>query len=324
MVVRLRDGLFVLFCGVLCPFAAWAQSPGPDKPLRWIVPFPPGGIADLLARLIATPLGPALGQTVVVENRPGAGGTIGATLVAKGGPDSNFLLIAGQSVPTAPSLYKDLPFDPFKEIAPVVQIGSTPQVLVVAAGHPAKSVKDLLDMARANPGKLNYASVGNGSMQQLSALMLSRDAGVQVMHIPYKGTPEIVAATLGGMVDFMFDNLQSSQAAIRAGKLRALAFATRERDPRFAQVPTMIESGFPNFLVSTWNAVWTTAATPAERQARIETEIRRIIGNPEISAAIEKAGISVTNVGARELRRIAEQEAAHWARLLKEAGIMPQ
>jgi tripartite-type tricarboxylate transporter receptor subunit TctC len=314
-----------LLAAAACSASAWAQAPAPQgKNVRWIVPFPPGGVADILARIISAQLGPALGQTVVVENRSGAGGMIGAEVVAKGTPDGSLLLIAGQTIPTGPSLYKNLPFSPFRDLAPIAQVGSTPNVLVVGADHPAKSVKDLVEMAKANPGKLNYASVGNGSLQQLGAELFKRDAGVSVVHVPFKGGPELVAVTITGTVDFSFDNLTSAQSAIQSGKLRALAFATREREPAFPTVPTMIESGYPNFLVSTWMGTWTTGGSPPERVARLENEIRRIISMPETAIAIQKTGVRISNLGSRDLGRIVEEDAALWDRILKAAGIRPE
>ena len=307
---------------------AWSQAPAAslssEKAVRWIVPFPPGGIADILARIISAQLSPALGQTVVVENRAGAGGMIGAEIVAKGTPDGNLLVIAGQTIPTGPSLSKNLAFSPFRDLAPLVQVGSTPNVLVVGADHPAKSVKDLVDMAHANPGKLNYASVGNGSLQQLGAELFKRDTGIQVVHVPFKGGPELVAVTITGTVDFSFDNLTSAQSALLGGRLRALAFSTREREPAFPNVPTMIESGYPNFLVSTWMGTWTTGGTPPERVARLEGEIRKIVSQPGTIAAIQKTGVRVSNLGSRDLARIVDDEAAQWDRILKAAGILPQ
>lgn len=311
---------------------AWSQAPATlpasagftGKIVRWIVPFPPGGVADITARILSAQLGPAIGQSIVVENRAGAGGMIGAEVVAKGTPDGNLLLIAGQSVPTAPSLYKNLSFSPFRDLAAIAQVGATPNLLLVGANHPTKSVKDLVDMARANPGKLNYGSVGAGSLQQLGAELFKRDTGVAVVHVPYKGSAELSAALITGTVDFSFDNLTGSQSHLQSGRLRPLAFATREREPAFPNVPTMIESGYPNFLVSTWMGTWTTGGSPPERVAQFEREIRRIIALPDTTAAIQKTGLKISNLGSRDLARIVEEEAAQWDRILKAAGIQPQ
>lgn len=300
----------------------WAQAP--SKPMRWIVPFSPGGITDVLARLISVQLQPGLGQIIVVENRVGAGGMIAAEVVAKGPPDGSLLLIGGPIIPTAPSLYKSLPFDPLRDLAPVAQIGSAANVLVVAPGHAAKSVRELVEMARRSPGKLNYASTGNGSVLQLSAEMLKRDTGTFIVQIPYRGSPEAVTAVLSGQVDFLFDNMVASLPQILGGKLRALAVTSRERDPALPAVPTMLESGFPGFVISTWNGVWTTGGTPATQVARLDAELRKVLAMPEVVATVNKTGVRVNYLGSADMARIINEEAAHWAGVLKFAGVKPE
>lgn len=313
-----------IVCALLLAVAGnvWAQAP--SKTIRWIVPFPPGGITDVLARLISVHLQPLLGQTIVVENRVGAGGMIAAGVVAKGPPDGSLLLIAGQIIPTAPSLYKKLPFDPLRDLAPVVQVGSAAQVLVVAPNHPAKSVKDLVQMARRSPGRLNYASTGNGSVLQLSAEMFKRETKTFIVQIPYRGSPEAVTAVISGEVDFLFDNMVASLPQVQGGKLRALAVTSRERESAIPNVPTMVESGFPDFVIATWNGVWTTGGTPTAAVARLEAELRKVLAMPDVIASINKAGVRVTNLGSRELDKIIRDEAAHWGAVLKFAGVAPQ
>jgi tripartite-type tricarboxylate transporter receptor subunit TctC len=312
-----------IVCVLLLMGAGSVAAQAPAKTIRWIVPFPPGGITDVLARLISVHLQPALGQPIVVENRVGAGGMIAAELVAKGPADGSLLLIAGQIIPTAPSLYKHLPFDALRDLAPVVQVGSAAQVLVVAANHPASSVKDLVQAARRSPGRLNYASTGNGSVLQLSAEMFKRETRTFIVQIPYRGSPEALAAVMTRQVDFMFDNMVASLPQIRGGKIRALAVTTRERDPAIPDVPTMIESGFPEFLITTWNGIWTTAGTPPAVTARLESELRKVLAMPELAALIQKAGVRVTNLGSVELAKIIREEAAHWEGVLKFAGVNP-
>ena len=311
-------------CALLLVVAGnvWAQAP--SKTIRWIVPFPPGGITDVLSRLISVHLQPLLGQTIVVENRAGAGGMIAAGVVAKGPADGSMLLIAGQIIPTAPSLYRNLPFDPLRDLAPVAQVGAAAQVLVVAPNHAAKSVKDLVQMARRSPGKLNYASTGNGSVLQLSAEMFKIETKTFILQIPYRGSPEAVTAVMTGEVDFLFDNMVASLPQIKGGKLRALAVTSRQREPAIPNVPTMVESGFPDFVLATWNGVWTTGGTPPAVVARLETELRKVIAMPEVVASINKTGVKVTNLGSRELAKIIQDEAAHWAGVLKYAGVKPQ
>ena len=312
-----------LLCAALlaaAPAIAFAQA----KPLRWIVPFPPGGVADITARILSQQLSPAIGQPIVIEHRTGAGGIIGAGAVAKGPPDGNMLLIAGQSVPTAPSLYKDLTFNPFKDLAPVVQIGATPNLLVVGASHPARTVRELVDMAKAQPGKLNYATVGRGSLQQLGGELFKRDSGIQVVQVPFKGGQDLVLAVVSGTVDFALDNMTTALSHLKSGKLRPLAIAMRERDPMFPDLPTMAEAGYPNVLVTTWQAVWTTAGTPPERVAQFERELRRILTQPDTIAQIQKTGLKVSNVPGKEFARMLEEEHALWDKVLKAAGIQPE
>ena len=315
-------GRMVCALSILSAGNAWSQATA--KPIRWIVPFSPGGITDVLARVIAVQLQPGLGQMVVVENRVGAGGMIAAEVVAKGPADGSLLLIGGPIIPTAPSLYKSLPFDPLRDLAAVAQIGSAANVLVVAPNHAAKSVKDLVEMARRSPGKLNYASTGNGSVLQLSAEMLKRDTKTFIVQIPYRGSPEAVTAVLGGQVDFLFDNMVASLPQIMGGKLRALAVTSRERDPSVPTVPTMIESGFPDFVIATWNGIFTTGGTPAAQVARLDAEVRKVLAIPDVVATINKTGVRVNYLGAAEMGRIVKEEAAHWAGVLKFAGVNPE
>jgi len=311
-------------CALLLLAAANVSAQAPAKTIRWIVPFPPGGITDVLARLLSVQLQPGLGQTIVVENRVGAGGMIAAEVVAKGPPDGSLLLIGGPIIPTAPSLYKSLPFDPLRDLAPVAQIGSAANVLVVAPSHAAKSVKELVEMARRGPGKLNYASTGNGSVLQLSAEMFKRDTKTFIVQIPYRGSPEAVTAVLGGQVDFLFDNMVASLPQILGGKLRALAVTSRERDPSIPGVPTMIESGFPDFVIATWNGIFTTGGTPAAQVARLDAEVRKVLAMPDVVATINKTGVRVNYLGAADMARIVKDEAAHWAAVLKYAGVNPE
>jgi len=307
---------------LMCTTHLWAQAPA--KTIRWIVPFPPGGITDVLARLISVRMQTGLGQPIVVENRPGAGGMIGAEIVAKGTPDGSLLFIGGTIVPTAPSLYRKLNFDPLHDLAPVAHVGYSANVLVVAAGHPAKNVKELVDMARSKPGRLNYASIGNGSLLQLAAEELNRDAGVNIVQVPYKGGAEMVAAVITGQVDLSFDNMVQVLPQIKAGKMRALAVTTRTRDRALPDVPTMIESGFKDFEISTWTGVWTTGGTPGETVSRLEGAMRKVLASPEFVAAIQKTGVTITNLGSRDLAKIVVEEAVRWDKVLKFAGVKPE
>jgi tripartite-type tricarboxylate transporter receptor subunit TctC len=319
---RIRAPGALLLAAALLASAGAAHAQG--KTIRWIVPFPPGGITDVLARAVSVRLQPALGQPVVVENRPGAGGMIGAELVARGTPDGSLLIIAGTIIPTAPALYAKLAFDPLKDLAPVAHVGYSANVLVVAADHPAKSAKELVDMARRSPGRLNYASIGNGSLLQLAAEQLKRDTGTFIVQIPYRGGGEMLAAVMTRQVDFVFDNVVQQLPQIQGGKVRALAVTSRARDAALPEVPTMIESGFRDFDITTWTGVWTTGGTPAEAVARLEGEMRKVLASPELLATAQKAGVTITNLGSRELAGVVQQEAVKWDKVLKYAGVKPE
>ncbi len=295
----------------------------PVKPLRIIVTFPPGGIADFSARVIAPKLGEGLGQPVLVENRVGAGGNIGTDWVAKSVPDGHTLLIAVPPNAINVSLYKTLPFDTKKDLAPVALIGSVPNVLVVNAQSPVKSVKDLVDGARSKPGKLNFASNGIGTTIQLSGELFKYHGKFFALHIPYRGAPAAMAALLANDVDFMFDSLSVSLAQIRAGKLRLLAVTTRQRSPLFPDAPTMIESGFKDFDVSGWTGVLTTGGTPAAVIARLEAEVRRVLALSEILSAFEKPGMNVHFAPAREFGTFMDAEIERWGIAVRYSGAQP-
>jgi len=301
--------------------SAFAQA---GKPIRWIVPFPPGGITDVLARVVAVRMQPGIGVPIIVENRPGAGGMLGAEIVAKGTPDGSLLFIGGVIVPTAPSLYAKLSFNPLKDLAPIAHVGYSSNVLVVAADHPAKSVADLVAMARSRPGQLNYASIGNGSVLQLAAEQLKRDSGTNIVQVPYKGGAEMIAAVITRQVDFDFDNAVQVLPQIKGGKMRALAVTSRERDPLLPDVPTMIESGYKDFDITTWTGVWTTGGTPPATVARLESEMRKVLASAEFAAAIQKTGVIITNLSSRDLAKIVETEAVRWDKILKFAGVKPE
>lgn len=321
-----RDFLRATVLGCLLQLAwagaAWGQAS--EKPIRIVVPFPPGGIADLFGRQISAKLQTRPGRSVIVENRSGAGGMIGAALVAKGPPDGTMLLVAGQVIVTAPALYKNLSFDPLSDLVPLVQLGSTPNVLVVGRDHPAKSVRDLVEMARRSPGALNYASVGNGTLLHLAAELLKKETGTQIVKISYRGAPETIPAVMTGQVDFMIDSIAISGPHVIAGKLRALAITGPQRDPSLPHVPTMVEAGFPDFVVTTWNAVWISARTPHATAAQLEKELTSILESPEIVESMKRLGVTVTNLPSRAIAKLVEEESRKWAEVLKYAGVEPE
>ena len=292
----------------------------PSKPIRLIVTFPPGGITDFTARALGPRLSEALGQPVVIENKTGSGGNIGTDFVAKAPPDGHTLLIAAPPNAINVSLYKTLPFDTRKDLAPVALAGYGANVLVVGPRTPVNSVRELVEHARRNPGKLNFASNGNGTSIHLSGELLKYYGKFFAVHIPYRGAPAAMAALLSGDVDFMFDALSISAPQIRAGKIRLLAVTSRERSPMFPDAPTLIESGFPDFEVSGWTGIMTTGGTPQAVIARLEAELRRILSDRETIAAFEKPGMTVSFAGAQEFAEFLDAEIRRWAVAVRHSG----
>jgi tripartite-type tricarboxylate transporter receptor subunit TctC len=317
--VRLVAVIAALLASTLAPSISSGQS-YPSKPIRLIVTFPPGGITDFTARALGPRLSEALGQPVVIENKTGSGGNIGTDFVAKAPPDGHTLLIAAPPNAINVSLYKTLPFDTRKDLAPVALVGSGANVLVVSAKTPVNSVRELVEHARSNPGKLNFASNGNGTSVHLSGELLKYYGKFDAVHVPFRGAPAAMAALLAGDVDFMFDALSISAPQIKAGKIRLLAVTSRERSPMFPEAPTLIESGFPEFEVSGWTGVMTTGGTPAAVVARLEAELRTILSDRELIAAFEKPGMTASFAGARDFARFLEEEINRWAIAVKHSG----
>jgi len=301
-------------------FSTAAPGQYPSKPIRLVVTFPPGGITDFTARALGPRLGEALGQPVIVENRTGSGGNIGTDFVAKSAPDGHTLLVAAPPNAINVSLYKALPFDTKKDLAPVALVGSGANVLVVGPKTPATSVRELIDYARRNPGKLNFASNGNGTSIHLSGELLKYYGKFDAVHVPFRGAPAAMTALLAGDVDFMFDALSISAPQIRAGKIRLLAVTSRERSAMFPDAPTLIESGFSEFEVSGWTGVMTTGGTPQAVIARLEAELRRILSDRELIAAFEKPGMTASFAGARDFARFLDEEIKRWAVAVKHSG----
>ena len=312
----------LLFALLLAPMVAWAQA-YPSKPIRMVVNFPPGGVNDVTARVIAPPLSKALGQPVVIENKPGAGTTIGTDFVAKAAPDGHTVMVAASSTAIVPSLYKTLPYDAKKDLAPVALIGSTTNYLVVGPKTPVKTVAELVEYARRNPGKLNYASSGNGSSTHLSVELMKQQANFYAVHIPYRGVGPAMAALLGGEVDFLFDAGPASIPSIRAGKARLIAVSTRARSPLFPETPTLIESGFPDFDVDSWTGIMTTGGTPQPVVERLAAELQAVVAQPEVVSAFEKLGMSVRYLGVRDFADYYDREIKRWAAAVRFSGAQP-
>lgn len=294
----------------------------PDKTIHFIVPWPPGGAADMMARLIGEGISRELGQSVIVENKPGAGGLIGTEAVARAAPDG-YTLVLGSTGPNsiAGSLYRNLRYDPAKDLAGVTQITELPLLLIVNASLPVNSVRELIDYAKKNPGKLNFGSVGAGTAQHLTSEIFKSKAGLDMVHVPYKGSAPAFTGLVGGEVQMLFDNIPASQAMIKAGKVKAIAISSRNRSPALPDVPTVAESGLPDFHVVAWQNVAVPAGTPAAVVQRLNTEIVKFINTDAMRKRLTDMGANVVgNTPGEETQRIRD-EVAQWGAAVEAAGV---
>ena len=298
----------------------WAQ-PFPTRPIRIVVPFPAGGTTDVLARAAAQKLSESLGQPAVVDNRPGAGGNIGAELVAKAPPDGYTLLMGTVGTHAInPSLYPRMPYDHVRDFAPVILVAGVPNVLVINPALPVNSVAELLAYAKANPGKLNFASSGNGTSIHLSGELFKTMTGVQMAHVPYKGSAPALQDLMGGSVQLMFDNLPSSLALIKAGKLKALAVTSLARAAALPDVPTLAESGLPGFEASSWFGLLAPAGTPQPVIAKLNSEIAKWLASPEAKEKLLAQGAIAAGGTPEDFARHIAAETAKWQKVVKESG----
>ncbi len=309
--------------GIACSPLAFAQSGAayPTKAIRIIVPQSPGASTDLTARLLGQKLSAALGQSVVVDNRPGAGSIIGTDLVAKATPDGYTLLVVASSITLNPTLHKNLPFDPIRDLAPITQLSAFPNVLTVHPAVPVKTVKDLIALAKAKPGGLNYGSSGSATGTHLSAELFKYMTGIEMVHIPYKGGGPAVQALLGGQVQLNFATIVSVLPFVRTGKLRAVAVTTAKRSPSAPEVPTIAESGVPGYDHGPWNGFLAPAKTPRAVIARLNEETARILHQPETKAIFLSEGAEPIGNKPEEFGAIIRDETAKWAKVIKAAGI---
>jgi tripartite-type tricarboxylate transporter receptor subunit TctC len=293
----------------------------PSKPVRVVVPYTPGGGADTTARLIAPKLQDALGQTVVIDNKPGAGGTIGDDAVAKAAPDGHTLLIGAFAHAVNPSLMPKMPFRTPDDFAPVSLLVTVPELLVVTPSFPAQTVAELVAMAKAQPGKLSYASSGNGSAQHLAAELFKLRTGTDIQHVPYKGGSLAVADVAAGHVPFYFGNMSAALPQARAGRVRALAVTSPQRSPAAPEVPTMAESGVTGCEISEWNALLAPAGTPPATIERLHAEVAKILATEEIRAKFADLGAQPIGSTPVELAAFLRGEMAKWAEVVKVANV---
>ena len=297
----------------------------PSRPIKLLVPFPPGSSPDLIARLIAEPLGAALKQTVIVDNKPGAGGNVGTGTVAHAEPDGyTFLFTIQGPLVTAPLLSKSLGYDPAKDLAPVTLVATSPNVLVVDPKLGANTLADFVRIAKARPGQLNYGSVGNGSAAHLAMELFKARAGIDLVHVPYQGFPQIVNAILAGQVQagFMVPGIAIGQ--IRAGKLKALGVTTLGRSASLPELPSLVEQGYPDFEAISWQAVLAPAATPKPIVERVANELIRIIKSNDVRAKMLGQYFSAAGTAPEGLAGLMKTERERWAKVIKAAGVQPE
>ena len=313
--MRATAGALLLLAAPLSMAQAW-----PARPIRLVVPFPPGGLIDNMARLVGSRLSQELGQPVVIDNKPGAGGNVGAAEVARAPADGYTLLMASPALTISPAIYKNLPYQP-SQLAPVALLGRVPNVLLVNPASGIGKVQDLVGRAKAKPGQLNYASNGNGTSLHLSAELFKRRSETFITHVPYRGAAAAITALLSGEVDMMFDNLPSAIGQIQAGKLRALAVTTAQRSTALPDVPTLAEAGMEGFNVSAWFGVAAPAGLPAPVATRLADALQKVVQQPEVAAAMQRQGADPAFMDAASAAAALNADAAQWKQVAAFAKI---
>ena len=313
--MRATAGALLLLAAPLSMAQAW-----PTRPIRLVVPFPPGGLIDNMARLVGSRLSQELGQPVVIDNKPGAGGNVGAAEVARAPADGYTLLMASPALTISPAVYKNLPYQP-SQLAPVALLGRVPNVLLVNPASGIGKVQDLVGRAKAKPGQLNYASNGNGTSLHLSAELFKRRSETFITHVPYRGAAAAITALLSGEVDMMFDNLPSAIGQIQAGKLRALAVTTAQRSTALPDVPTLAEAGMDGFNVSAWFGVAAPAGLPAPVATRLADALQKVVQQPEVAAAMQRQGADPAFMDAASAAAALNADAAQWKQVAAFAKI---
>lgn len=318
--VALFSGLVIGALCVSAMSAAQTTNTYPNQAIRMVVPYPPGGPTDITARVVAAEMSKTIGQSVVIDNRPGASGMIGSEMVTKAAPDG-YTLLANASIHVInPSVYPDMRFDAIKDFTPITQLAQVPLVLVVPANSPIKSVKDLVEYAKANPGKVNFGSAGSASAQHLAGESFKIAAGIQMQHIPYKGSAPALTDLAGGQLQLMFDSMPSATPMINSGKLRAIAVTTTVRAKARPDLPTIAESGFPGFDISTWYAYWAPKGTPADIIEKLAASAAQALKNPEVIAKYEAMGAEPVGSTPAQFAAYVESEAKKWNDIVKKSG----
>ncbi|MHB8771982.1 MAG: Bug family tripartite tricarboxylate transporter substrate binding protein [Syntrophales bacterium] len=293
----------------------------PNKPIRFIFPFPPGGPTDILGRLIGQKLADRLGQPVVPENKPGAGANIGLEIGAKAKPDGYTITLASPSLAISPTLYKKLNYDSVKDFAPIALVAEIPNVLLVPSSSPLKSLRELIEYAKANPGKLNFGSGGIGTSNHLASELLKNLAQIRIVHVPYKGSNQAMIGMMGGEVGMVVVGIPPSQAQIRAGKVRALAVLSEQRLPAFPNIPTAKEAGIENFEVTTWYGILAPAGTPRDIVTRLNAELTNIVAAADTREKMQTAGFEPLSSTPEKFAEFVKTEIVRWGKVIRDANI---
>jgi tripartite-type tricarboxylate transporter receptor subunit TctC len=303
---------------------ASAQADYPNRPVRVVVPFAPGGTTDVIARILAKGLGDELGQQFYIENRGGAGGTLGADAVAKAAPDGYSLLLYHVGMIYGNALFKKLPYDIEKDFKPISLTGVAPSALVVGRDFPAKTVAELIALAKKNPGALNFGSAGIGTSSHLAPELFALTADVKVTHVPFRGGGPALMATIGGQVQFMIETTGTLMPQFQSGTLRALAVTSERRSADLPDVPTMREAGLTDYVYTTWYGLWAPAGTPDEIVARLHKATAKAFTKPDVKAALDKAGVEAQTSSPTEFSALIHGELEKWTRVIRSVGIAPQ
>jgi tripartite-type tricarboxylate transporter receptor subunit TctC len=299
-------------------FPALAQFP--DRPIKIIVPFGPGGFTDVAARILQKELGPAIGQSIIIENKPGAGSTIGTAEVANAKPDGYTLVMVSTAHVISPHLYKQMPYDPIKGFAPVMKLAEGPYVLVVHPSLGVKSVQELLDLARREPGKIDYASSGNGSAQHLVGALFLNTAKVNMNHVPYKGSNQAMNDVIGGQVKVSFVGVPNALPNLKNGKLLALGVSTSKRYGELPDVPAIAEAGVPGYDATIWLGLLAPPGTPRDVVQKLNAEITKVLSQPEAKKLMASAGVDVATSTPEEFGRLMQRELERWGKVVRDTG----
>jgi tripartite-type tricarboxylate transporter receptor subunit TctC len=304
--------------------AAAAAQTYPSRPVRFIVPFAPGGTTDIVARFVAQKLSEDLGQQLVIDNRGGAGGVIGTDLLAKAAPDGYTVMLNHVGVAYNVTMYKRLPYDPVRDLLPVSLVGLTPNVLVVNVNLPVKTVKDLIALGKAKPAQIPYGSGGVGSSAHLAVEMFQQLTGTKFVHVPYKGAGPALTDTIAGQVQFMIATMPAAASHIRGGKLRALGVSGNQRSPAFADLPTIAEAGVPGYEYTTWYGILAPAHTPKPVVDRLLGAIHKSLADPALREKLQQNGMEPETNDPQQFMALLKQDIARWGKIIRAAGIQPQ